>query len=79
MAKLISDMNIGGNLRELRKSNGYTQEGIVAKIQLYGFTITRGTYSRYETGELNIPVSVLVALHVIYNCSYDDFFKGLRL
>ena len=34
-------------------------------------------YEKYEIGELNIRISVLIALKKIYSCSYDDFFEGL--
>ena len=33
--------------------------------------------AKYESGELNIKASVIVALKKIYNCTYDDFFQGL--
>lgn len=36
------------------------------------------TYEKYECGELNIKISVLVNLKKIYNCTYDDFFAGLE-
>ena len=42
-----------------------------------GCDIGRTTYEKYETGELNIRISVLVALRKIYGCSYDAFFEGL--
>lgn len=77
MQKIKVDMNIGENLRTLRNENNLKQDDIVAKLSNYEILITRSTYSRYETGELNVPVSVLVALHKIYGCSYDAFFKGL--
>jgi len=31
-----------------------------------------------ELKRLNVPVSVLVALKVIFNCGYEDFFVGLE-
>ena len=34
-------------------------------------------YAKYENGELNVKVSVLIELKKIYNRSYDDFFVGL--
>lgn len=77
MQKLRADMNIGDNLRALRNKHKYTQEELVAKMGILEIDISRSIYSRYETGELNVPVSVLVVLHKIYNCSYDEFFKGL--
>ena len=48
------------------------------KLQRKGRDIGRTTYTKYETGELNIRVSVIVALRKIYDCSYDDFFSGLE-
>lgn len=77
MQKLKVDMNIGNNLRTLRVKNKYKQDEVVAKLSNYEILITRSTYSRFETGELNVPVSILVALHKIYKCSFDDFFVGL--
>ena len=72
-------MSIGPNLRRLRLKYGKTQEELTAKLNLLGIDISRSVYSRYETGELNVPVSVLVALHTIYGCGYDEFFAGLGL
>lgn len=39
--------------------------------------IGRSTYAKYENGELNIRISVLMELKKIYNCSYDEFFDDL--
>ncbi len=77
MNKLRQDLNIGKNIRELRKSVKLTQEQIVAQMQLKNSSITRSVYSRYETGELNIKVSDLVILRDIFKCSFDDFFINL--
>ncbi len=79
MQKLKVDMKIGNNLRSLRKEHGYTQDQLIAQMARYGVDVTRSYYSRFETGELNIPIQVLVALHQVYNCSYDQFFNGLFL
>lgn len=51
----------------------------MARLGILGLSTTRGLYSRYETGELNIPIRLLVALHQIYHCSYGCFFEGLTL
>lgn len=78
MQKLRTDFNIGSNMRNLRKSNHFTQDRLIAVLNVnYNIDISRGTYSRYETGELNVPIAVLVALRKIYKCSYDSFFQGL--
>lgn len=75
--KLRRDVNIGNNLRRLRDIAGLSQEKLCAELQRRGCDIGRTTYAKYESGELNIRISVIVALREIYNCAYDDFFLGL--
>ena len=68
---------MGDNLRKLRSASGLSQEKLCAELQRRGCDIGRTTYAKYEAGELNIRVSVIIELRKIYNCSYDDFFAGL--
>ena len=68
---------MGDNLRKLRNNSGLSQEKLCAELQRRGCDIGRTTYAKYEAGELNIRVSVIIELRKIYNCSYDDFFVGL--
>ncbi len=75
--KIRRDLNMGDNLRLLRNAHGISQEKLCAELQRRGCDVGRSTYAKYEAGELNIPVSVIVNLRKIYNCSYDDFFAGL--
>ena len=77
MDKLIADVKIGTNRRRLRKENGFTQEQLVAQLGVRNYSTTRSLYSRYETGELNIPVSLLITLQTIYKCNFDAFFENL--
>ncbi|MBE6746639.1 MAG: helix-turn-helix transcriptional regulator [Ruminococcaceae bacterium] len=76
--KLRVDKGLGENLKKLRMENGYSQEKLCAELQRRSCDIGRTTYAKYEGGELNIKVSVLVELKKIYGCSYDDFFIGLE-
>ena len=75
--KLRRDRNMGDNLRKLRLANGLSQEKLCAVLQLRGCDIGRTTYAKYEAGELNIRVSVLVELKKFYDCAYDAFFENL--
>ncbi len=75
--KLRRDRNLGDNLRRLRLEAGLSQEKLCAQLQLRGCDIGRTTYAKYESGELNIRVSVIIELRKIYSCSYDTFFDGL--
>ncbi len=68
---------MGDNLRKLRNNYNISQEKLCAELQRRGCDIGRSTYEKYEAGELNIRISVLIALKDIYKCSYDDFFADL--
>ncbi len=72
------DMNMGNNLRKLRNNAKLSQEKLCAELQRRGCDIGRSTYEKYEAGELNIKISVIVMLRKIYNCDYADFFEGLE-
>ena len=77
MQKLRQDRNMGNNIRMLRNRVKLTQEQVASILQLMGCDISRSYYSRYETGELNIPITVIIALKQIFECNYDDFFREL--
>ena len=76
--KLRRDINIGSNLKALRLNAKLSQEKLCAELQRRGIDIGRSTYEKYESGELNIKISVLVTLKKIYGCSYDEFFSGIE-
>lgn len=76
--KIRRDRNIGDNLRRLRVEHSLSQEALCAKLQLLGADIQRSTYAKYENGELNVRASIMIKLTKIYNCSFDEFFKGLE-
>lgn len=71
--------SFGNNLRRIRKAHGYTQEEIVAKLQLKNLDISRSAYAQIECGTYNIRISELIALKEIYNISFDDFFEGISI
>ncbi len=75
--KIRCDRHMGNNLKMLRIKSGISQEKLCAELQRRGCDIGRSTYAKYEGGELNIRVSVIIELRKIYNCSFDDFFEGL--
>lgn len=75
--KLRRDRCMGANLKKLRLAHKLSQEKLCAELQRRGCDIGRTTYEKYESGELNIRISVLIELRKIYNCAYDVFFDGL--
>ncbi len=68
---------MGDNLRNLRIRNKISQEKLCVELQRRGCDIGRSTYAKYEAGELNIKISVLIELKKYYCCQYDDFFVDL--
>lgn len=73
------DYNIGVNIRRFRMENKLTQEQTIAKMQLLGIEISRGTYSQIECGISNIKVQELLALAEIFHVGIADFFEGVSL
>lgn len=71
--------NIGANIRKIRKSHKLTQEETVAKMQLLGVEISRGSYAQLECGLYNIKVSELLALSQIFGVTIDKFFDSMKL
>ena len=71
--------NLGANIRRFRKERHLTQEQTVAKMQLLGVDISRGTYSQIECGIVNIRVEDLLALREIFDVELGRFFDGLSL
>ncbi len=43
--KIKLNPSFGDNLRKIRKAHGYTQEAIVAKLQLKNIDISRSVYA----------------------------------
>ncbi len=54
-------------MRDYREDHEYTQEEIAEQLGLY---VTQ--YRRYETGETEIPVHILIKLKELYKTTLDD-------
>lgn len=75
--KIKQNFDIGKNIRALRLKAGLTQEDVSAKLQTIGIDMSRDFYAHIENGTYNIRVSELAALRRIFECTYDDFFRGI--
>lgn len=53
-------------IRDLREDNDLTQHQIATLLN-----ISQSTYSRYENGELDIPIQMLIKLANYYDTSID--------
>lgn len=79
MQKIRPDMDIGKNIQRLRNDSKMTQDQVVAKMNVMGLNISKSTYAKLETNRMNIRVSELVALKMIFNAEFNDFFEDLVL
>ncbi|EFS03585.1 hypothetical protein NT04LS_1260, partial [Listeria seeligeri FSL S4-171] len=50
-----------------------------SKMNVMGLNISKSTYAKLETNRMNIRVSELVALKIIFNAEFNDFFEDLVL
>ncbi|EAD9524590.1 XRE family transcriptional regulator, partial [Listeria monocytogenes] len=79
MQKIRPDMDIGKNIQRLRNNSKMTQDQVVAKMNIMGLNISKSTYAKLETNRMNIRVSELVALKIIFDANFNDFFEDLIL
>ena len=75
--KIRQDICIGSNIRKLRKAANYSQEQVVAHLQLAGIDMSRSIYSQIECGTYNIRVSELIALADLFGTDMNAFFSDL--
>lgn len=54
-----------------------TQEQVVAHLQLMGLEISKSIYAKLETNRMNIKVSELLAMKIIFEADIEEFFEGL--
>ena len=77
MQKIRTDMDIGQNIRILRKDAHLTQDQAIAQLHIMGIEISKSTYAKLETNRMNIKVSELIALSKIFDADIAEFFFGL--
>ena len=77
MQKLRPDMDIGQNIQRLRRQSHMTQEQVIAHMHLMGLNISKSTYAKLETNRMNIKISELMALKIIFDTEIAEFFVGL--
>lgn len=77
MQKIRPDMDIGQNIQNCRRNAGLTQDEVIAQLNFKGIIVSKSTYAKIETNRMNIKVSELVALAIIFEVEIQDFFAGL--
>ncbi len=77
MTKLLGAEQLGRNIQRIRLECGLTQEQTVAKLQVLGSPLSRSTFSLIEMGRGNLFVSDLVALQMVFQVDYKEFFRDI--
>lgn len=70
----VRDVNIGRNIKKIRKKRGLKQTDVIAKLQLLGIEISVYSYSKIENGKQNPTVSLLVGLTEVFGCDFNGLF-----
>ena len=66
-------MEIGNKLKELRKTEGLTQQQLAERLQ-----IPRVNYTRYETNAVRPDYETLIRIADFYEVSLDEIFDRAR-
>ena len=70
-----TDRQFGQHIRKLRMERNWTQEQMVAKLQLTGYDITRGALAKIESGTRHIYLDDLLALQKVLDVSFDALME----
>ena len=70
-------MDFGRCIERIRRSRKLSQKNVVDKLWEMGIKTSASSYAKIETNRLNIKTSELIALKLIFDVSFDEFFKDL--
>lgn len=77
MQKILTDSQLGANIRRVRESKGMSQADVVRELQLKGRLMSVSHYGHIEQCRKNIFARDLALLKVIFDVDYEEFFIGL--
>jgi len=62
---------LGKRIQARREQKQWSQQDMLTKLQQQGLDVTRGAYSHWESGRVNLPAMALIALTDILDLSAD--------
>ncbi len=65
---------IGRNISAIRRSKGFTQEQLSAKLQVMDCDITRSALAKIEVGQRHLYPDELKALKLVLDIRYEELF-----
>lgn len=69
---------LGGQIRGVRETRGWTQEKLAEQLQLAGWSISRDVVARIETGRRTIIDVELLLLSRVLEFSVDQLLNQIR-
>jgi DNA-binding XRE family transcriptional regulator len=76
--KISSPLNlIGKQVRELRDRKGWTQRDLAAKLQVFGWDVSRESLAKLETLQRRVPDGELFILAKVFGTGTDDLFPAV--
>ena len=70
---MASKMDVGLNVKNIRKKKGLKQKELVKKMNPDAISVN--TLSRVETGKSNYSIDLLFRIAKVLNCDVSDFFQ----
>jgi transcriptional regulator with XRE-family HTH domain len=67
---------IGKQVRELRDRKGWTQEDLSAKLQVFGWDVSRESLAKLETQQRRVPDGELFILAKVLGTRTDELFPA---
>lgn len=61
---------VANNIKKMRESSGFTQDNVANFLG-----IKRSAYSNYETGDRELPLSIMEKLADLYGCDMYDLYS----
>lgn len=70
------NVEIGKRLAELRNNLCMSQKKVAEKLNFIGCDITNKALSKYEKGDIAVPLDVLIGLSDLYHADMNYIIKG---
>ena len=68
-------IDVGANIRAIRKARGMGQTQMVLRLQLMGVDMTRETLVKIERGIQHVQASQLRGIRDVLQTTYDELLK----
>ncbi len=68
-------INLGNNIRRIRREKGLKQTEVAARLQMENVSMTREAFVKIERGIQHVTVTQLRAIKNVLDTTYDELLK----